>query len=457
MLTTSVTVAGKGPSAIVTCLERFSKWNRAVSVLVLLLKSIRRWKGQESISPVEARQQVEKAIVKAVQQEAFHEDLALLNQPSTGTGKNLIPKSSALFRLDPFVDPEGMLRVGGRLRHSTFPRDLKHPLILPKKSHVTKLLIDACHEEVAHQGRGFTMNHIRSKGYWIIGCSTAVSSFLHHCVTCRRLRGKTQGQKMADLPDDRVQSASPFTYVGMDCFGPFLVKEGRKEVKRYGAIFTCLSLRAIHIEVIEEMTTDAFLNCLRCFIAIRGNVRHIRCDQGSNFVGANNELQSELKKLPEGKLKDVLMKHHCDFVFNTPASSHMGGVWERQIGTVKKVLSGLLVKAESRLNTSSLRTLLYEVMAIVNSRPLTTENLSDPAGPSPLTPNMLLTMKSDIVLQPPGTFVKEDLYAKKRWRQVQYLADQFWKRWRLEYLQGQQQRQKWLDQKPDSCSLSGSR
>ena len=89
---------------------------------------------------------------------------------------------------------------------------------------------------------------------------------------------------MANLPEDRVESAPPFTYCGMDCFGPFTIKEGRRELKKYAVIFTCMSSRAVHIEHLDDMTTDAFINALRCFTAIRGPVQQLRSDQGSNFV-----------------------------------------------------------------------------------------------------------------------------------------------------------------------------
>lgn len=128
---------------------------------------------------------------------------------------------------------------------------------------------------------------------------------------------------------------------------------------------------------------------------------------------------------------------------NTPSASHMGGIWERQIRTIRSVLTSILDQSSQRLDSASLRTFLYEVMAIVNSRPLTTEHLNDPSGPQPLTPNHILTMKTSIILPPPGEFVKEDLYLRKRWRKVQYLANVFWSRWRKEYLLNLQHRQKW--------------
>lgn len=156
------------------------------------------------------------------------------------------------------------------------------------------------------------------------------------------------------------------------------VFEGRKELKRYGVLFTCLALRAIHVEVLDDMSTDSLTNAFRCLIAIRGNVCSIRCDQGSNFIGAQNDLKAAMKEIKNEEIKGVLLKYNCEFIMNPPSASHMGGIWERQIPTVRSVLSGILLQSAGQLSTSSLRTFLYEVMAIVNSRPLTVENLNDP-------------------------------------------------------------------------------
>lgn len=141
--------------------------------------------------------------------------------------------------------------------------------------------------------------------------------------------------------------------------------------------------------------------------------------------------------------QECLKQLGCEFVMNPPSASHMGGAWERQIRTIRSVLTSILDQASQRLDSSSLRTYLYEVMTIINSRPLTAHLLSDPAGPQPLTPNHILTMKSSIVLPPPGDFVKEDLYLRKRWRKVQHLANEFWSRWKKEYMLNLQERQKW--------------
>ncbi|XP_070184610.1 uncharacterized protein [Littorina saxatilis] len=225
--------------------------------------------------------------------------------------------------------------------------------------------------------------------------------------------GKEASQKMADLPLDRVEESAPFTSCGMDCFGPFIVAEGRRQVKRYGLMITCLSMRAIHLEVLDDLSADALINGLRNVIAIRGPIRTLRCDRGTNFVGASRELREAWNSIEKEELKKRLEDRQCEWIFNTPKASHMGGVWERQIGTVRRILNGLMRKYPSRLSTSTLRTFLLEVMAIVNSRPLSVESLEDPTGPLPLTPNHILTMKAVGVLPIPGIFDGADVEARR--------------------------------------------
>jgi hypothetical protein len=317
---------------------------------------------------------------------------------------------------------------------------MKHPVVLPRRSHVTKLIIKHVHEQLAHAGRNHVLATLREK-YWIINGNTAVRHMLTSCITCRRHRKPVGEQKMADLPPDRMSPAPPFTFTGVDFFGPFIIKDGRKQLKRYGALFTCLVSRAIHIESSNSLNTDSFINTLRRFLARRGPILELRCDNGTNFVGAERELRQAITAIDQDAVREHLLKQHIQWKFNPPAASHMGGVWERQIRTVRKVLSPLFREFGERLDDESFRTLLCEVEAIVNSRPLTSVS-DNPDDLDPLTPNHLLTMKS-VVLAPPGQFQRDDIYLRKRWRRVQYLANQFWTRWRREYLLTLQQRTKW--------------
>lgn len=141
-----------------------------------------------------------------------------------------------------------------------------------------------------------------------MSASKVVAKHIKGCVTCRKVRGPNEEQHMADLPFERVNTSPPFTYTGLDVFGPFYTKQGRKECKRYGLLLTCLCLRAIHIEMLEDLSIDAFINAFRCFIAIRETVRQIHSDQGTNFVGAKNKFERCLKELDKERISVYLGK-----------------------------------------------------------------------------------------------------------------------------------------------------
>ena len=175
-----------------------------------------------------------------------------------------------------------------------------------------------------------------------------------------------------------------------------------------------MASRAVHLEVSNSLETDSFLQTLRRFICRRGPVRQLRSDQGTNFIGAKRELREALQSMDQGKISAEMLKENRDwmtFKMNPPSASHAGGVWERQIRTIRSVLSALLEKSASSLDGESFHMLICETEAIVNSRLLTVDNLSDPESLSPLTPNHFLTMKAKLVL-PPGVFQREETLAK---------------------------------------------
>lgn len=349
-----------------------------------------------------------------------------------------MPKSSNLLRLDPFLDSNGLLRVGGRLGNSTLGYQEKHPVLLPKGHHVSKLIIRHFHEKTHHQGRQITHGAVREAGFWVIGGHRMISNLIESCVICKKLRGTTLTQHMANLPPDRMETSPPFTNVGFDVFGPCSAN-----AKRWGLIFTCLSSRAIHIEVLETMDTSSFICALRRFFAIRGPVAKLRCDHGTNFVGGKSQLDDALLEMDQSRIQKFTAEQGCEWMFSPPHASHFGGVWERQIGTVRRILDAMLLGiGRAQLTHELLVTLMAEVTGIVNSRPIAAIP-SDVDEPQPLTPAMVLTMKTRPLAPTPGHFVQQDLYARSWWRKAQYLADQFWIRWRKEYLQKLQSRPKW--------------
>ena len=359
----------------------------------------------------------EMVILSWLQKSVFSEDFdALLRS-------GCVSRSSPLHSLAKLVD--GLIRVGGRLGKADLPQESRHPIIMPRRHHVTELIIRGVHERLAHAGRMHVLSSLRER-FWIVHGNAAVRAVLYRCVQCRRARRPPEGQKMADLPPERTEVEPPFTNTGIDMFGPFQVKNRRTVCKRYGVIFTCLATRAVRLEMCASLETDSFLNAFRRFIARRGMVKKIFCDNGTNFKGAQRELMLQ---------KDI------EWCFNPPSASHMGGVWERMIRSVRSVLHHLMRDYGDILDDESLSTLLCEAETIINSRPLSVH--SDPDDLPALTPNHLLTFKPCGGFLPKGIF-SEELYSRKRWKRVQHVADVFWSRWKKEYLSVLQLRQKWL-------------
>lgn len=200
-------------------------------------------------------------------------------------------KDNSLQKLSPFQSEDGTWRVGGRLNKAEMHFQTKHPWILPAKHHITDLVIRHYHAMNGHAGVERILSETRQR-FWIVKGRATVRRVLSKCITCKKLKAQPVSQYMGDLPKDRVTpNEAPFTHVGVDYFGPFLVKRNRSEVKRYGCIFTCLTTRAIHIEVSQSLETDSFINALQRFTARRGEPVEIRSDNGTNFTGAQLELR----------------------------------------------------------------------------------------------------------------------------------------------------------------------
>ena len=300
-----------------------------------------------------------------------------------------------------------------------------------------------------HLGQEFVLSSLRQL-YWIIKGRSAVRRVIGSCFPCKKLGAVRGEQLMADLPKERLMSGDPpFSHIGVDYFGPLYVRQGRSNVKRYGCLFTCLVIRAVHIEVVHSLDTDGFINALRRFINLRGSPTTIYSDNGTNFRAGEKEIRESLKDWNQKSIHEFLRQRHVTWKFNPPAASHMGGAWERMIRSVRKILRVLL--EQQLVSDEMLQTLMSEVQGILNSRPLTPVS-RDPKDLEPLTPNHLILLRANPNL-PPGVFNKEDVYSRRRWRQVQYMSDIFWKRWLKEYLPTLQERAKWT--KPRRCLAMG--
>ncbi|XP_072027825.1 uncharacterized protein [Amphiura filiformis] len=464
-------VKGEEPQDPVTrIIHYYSNWMKLKRMVawwlclkqVLLQKSRKQEVRLESKNlTVEELQRAEETIIKTVQQQAFPKEVTALQKckgkpvqklttNEDKEAKNASPmkvhSGSPILNLDPILS-NGVLRVGGRLSNAQIPEDAKHQFILPRYHHVSDIILDYVHRQCKHQGRNHVLATLRQK-YWILGAGVKVKQLMKKCLICRKQRCKLNQQMMADLPAQRVKADDPpFTYTGVDYFGPYEIKRGRSTVKRYGVLFTCLNSRAVHIEVADSMTTSSCINALRRFIARRGMVKEIVSDNGSNFVGTNRELHEAFKALDHDAIQMFASTHEINWKFNTPTASHHGGVWERMIRTVRKILHAMLSEQHLKVarTDEELYTLMCEVEVTINSRPLTRMS-EDPTDLCVLTPNHLLQLRNPETL-PPGVFTEKDAYSRRRWRQVQFLADLFWKRWVAEYLPMLQTRQKWLKPK----------
>ena len=265
----------------------FSTTCHPVANLIVVIKKFKLRKNKlhevkrERKPPVESEhrgptllelQQATTVIIKAVQQEVYADEFKLQHQIRTAEGnhgvctnvlKHMI-KRSTLYHLKPFIDDDGILRVGGRLRRSKLEYREKHPVLMPKKHHVTRLIVRHYHLQVHHQGRLMTHGAIRQTGYWLVNENQVVSNELNSCVTCKRLRERPLEQQMADLPNDRMEETAPVTYVGFDVFGPWSIqfrntRGAAATSKRWGLLLTCLNSRAVHIEVLESMDSRQML------------------------------------------------------------------------------------------------------------------------------------------------------------------------------------------------------
>ncbi|XP_063404523.1 uncharacterized protein LOC134687988 [Mytilus trossulus] len=427
--------------------NRFSNWwklVRTISRLQRLASSYSHNKLKDNLesNELEAHRKAEIFIIKEVQKEDFGREIECLRN------KRPLPNNSSVLSLSPVLDENGILRVGGRLRNAKITSKEKTPILISGKHHIATLLVRHYHNDVQHQGRHLTEGTIRSAGWWITGCKRLVSSIIFKCVKCRRLRGSLSEQKMADLPDVRLSPCAPFSFVGVDVFGPWNIvtrrtRGGAANSKRWAVLFTCLASRAVHIEVIEEMSSSSFINALRRFYALRGKVQEFRSDRGSNFVGCTDALQIDALNVEDGEVRTLLNKNRTIWRFNTPHSSHMGGSWERMIGIARKILNNMLFDVRYKnLTHEVLTTFMAEVTAIMNARPIVPVS-TDSDNPTILTPSLLLTQKTSDQEDSFENITSTACMYQSQWKYVQTLAEIFWKRWSREYLQTLQKRQKW--------------
>lgn len=382
---------------------------------------------------------------KRMQEQHFNKELTALNQ------KKGLPDTSRILPLHPILDSTGLMRVGGRLDASDLDYETKHPVIVSHQSKLAELLFEKAHRHCRHGGVQQMMHYLRQES-WITKLRDSLRQSVAKCVVCfrhsQRLRMETQ--IMADLPADRVTPGKIFWTTGVDYAGPFVVEfidEDRKpfwQCKVWVAIFVCLKTRAVHIDMVADLTSIAFLSCYQRFINRRGRCRRMYSDNGTSFVGAEKEIRRAYEKWFTDETFHALAERGTEWRFMTPAAPHQGGIYEAAVKSMKFHLKRVI--GSRVLTHEQFTTLLTDVEGVMNSRPL--HPLTDDSQDfRVLTPGHFLVMEP-IIAQPPYHIEKHnDKIGLNLFNERQKVFEHFWKRWSEDYLTSLQQRKKWRHEK----------
>ncbi|XP_044744246.1 uncharacterized protein LOC123306343 [Coccinella septempunctata] len=445
---TVFTTKTNGPLELLT---KFSSWKKTKRVMAYCKRFIDNCRSRNAtelpkkrappfITPTEL-QWAKTTLIKLVQNEHFQEELTRLNNNLT------IKKTDHLKNLDPYIDEEGVLRVGGRLQNSSLSFNQRHPIILPTKCHLTDIIIRNAHYETLHGGTQLTLSQVRQE-YWIPHGKNKIKHIIRSCVICTRYRSTPCVQKMGNLPRERVNPSHPFTNVGIDYAGPIQMRlsrgRGSKSFKGYISIFVCLATKAIHLEAVSDLSTEAFMAAFRRFTSRRGLCSAIFSDNGTNFIGAKRILDKEYQEaINESSIEKALAEKSIKWHRIPPGSPHFGGLWEAGVKSTKFHLRRIV--GDHKLTFEEMSTLLCQIEACLNSRPLIpiTEN---PQELDVLTPGHFLIGKS-LHSIPEPEINEKNITLQDRWRLIQKTKQDFWKKWTSEYLSRLQQRSKWTDKK----------
>ena len=430
--------------------SRFSTLGTLTSVVARCLRwSPRHRPKNKPLSSPPSATELSKAYlvcVRLVQEAYFQLELTVLRK---GHG---VQRHSSLGRLNPFLDPTGVIQVGGRLDEALLPYSQRHPVILPKKSHLARLVVDRAHRASLHGGHTLTYAYT-IRDTWVIGGRVLVRAFVRKCVICAKSRPRPSRQLMGDLPQERIARVRAFAKTGLDYAGPFYLKaskgRGIRTTKGYLAVFVCLATKAVHLEIVGDLTTDSFIAALKRFTARRGKPNEIWSDNATTFHGADAELRAVLRKaeIDWGLVSGTLTKDMIIWRFIPPAAPHFGGLWEAAVKSAKSYLKRVI--GQRLLTYEEMSTLTAQVELVLNSRPLIPLS-GDINDCDILTPGHILAgFALNAIPEPSSDDAPASLDRMRHWRLVQALRNRFWIRWSRDYLNTLQQRIKWQERQPN--------
>ncbi|KAI5747455.1 hypothetical protein M8J77_014784 [Diaphorina citri] len=417
--------------------SRCSSWSKLLNIMVFILRFLKLVPINRIITANDLNS-AEEYVIKVLQNSFFSDDIEKIK-------KNLIC-SPSLRKLCPFLDGNGILRVGGRISNSNLSYSQQHPVLLPAKQHTVALIADYLHIKNFHTGPHLLLTLLRQK-YWVIGARNLVRKRFQSCNTCFRFSPKMTYPKMGDLPSARVLESKPFLNTACDYLGPISItlshRRGQRSQKAYICLFICLATKALHLEVASDLSTPTFLNAFKRFLSRRGPVKTMLSDNGTNFVGARNHLDEVYDLLESKEYKDrftrELAEHRITWNFNPPASPHFGGIFESNVKSFKTHFNKVI--GNQLLSYEELSTLATQIESLLNSRPLC-KLTSEPEDCDVLTPNHFLKL-TPLGCIPAIDVSEQNTNRLSRFQLIDHMMQSFWKRWSSEYLTQLQVREKW--------------
>ncbi|XP_018368835.1 PREDICTED: uncharacterized protein LOC108764926 [Trachymyrmex cornetzi] len=413
-------------SVLQELINKFSsitKMERVLAHCIRFTRNLRKFTGERKTLSLSASEvnEAHLLLIRHVQASELANEIANLRK------NHELNASSKILQLQPFLDKQGILRVGGRLHHTPWEFERKHPIILPDRNRFSRLLFVREHQRLLHAGQQLLLASIREK-YWPLRGRDLARRTCRECVRCFRAQPPAMHQIMGSLPRDRVNPDRAFAIVGIDFAGPIatLISKGRgrRTHKSYIALFICLSTRAIHLEAASELSTAAFIATLKRFVGRRGRPLKIYSDNAKNFVGANKELQ-ELRKFVnnqvQGGFGNELANEGIEWSFIPPHSPHMGGIWEAGVKSCKHHLKRVM--GNSHFTFEEFTTVLIQIEACVNSRPLCPLS-ADPSDLQPLTPAHFIA-GGPLTSLLEANMIETKLNRLNRWQLVQRTVQHF--------------------------------
>ncbi|XP_062713352.1 uncharacterized protein LOC134290269 [Aedes albopictus] len=384
----------------VVMLDRFSRWERLLRSMAYVVRFIDNSMLKHRKQPLhlgaltrDELQKAERCLWRMAQCDGFPDEVAVFKHNLQSSQRRNLERNSPLIKLTPAIDDFNVLRMDGRIQEADFvDYDARNPIILPRGHRVTDLLLDWYHRRFQHANDETVVNEVRQR-FYIPKLRVQVRLTRKQCKWCRVYKAVPAVPRMGPLPKARLMPfCRPFTMVGIDYFGPYSIRSptGRSTLKRWVVLFTCLTVRAVHVEIAANLSTDSCKKAIRRFIGRRGAPREIYTDNGTNFVGASRELAAEIRAINE-EIGSTFTDTQTQWQFIPPSAPHMGGCWERMVRSVKAALG--TVPTVRVLDEESFATVLVEAESMVNSRPLTFIPL-ETADHELLTPNHFLLLSS---------------------------------------------------------------